>query len=74
VSSEDSKALMVPIELGCGVVVGPLFVSSFTAIGARREDTTGGVTRSVPSRMAAGAASRSHRRGSGEADRLPCHL
>lgn len=35
-SSEESKALMVPIELACGVVAGPLFVSSFTAIGARR--------------------------------------
>jgi hypothetical protein len=32
-SSEESKALMVPIELACGVVAGPLFVSSFTAIG-----------------------------------------
>jgi hypothetical protein len=36
VSSQESKALMVPIELACGVVAGPLFVSSFTAIGARR--------------------------------------
>lgn len=35
-SSEESKALMVPIELACGVVAGPLFVSGFTAIGARR--------------------------------------
>lgn len=35
-SSDESKAPMVPIELACGVVAGPLFVSSFTAIGARR--------------------------------------
>lgn len=27
---------MVPVELACGVAAGPLFVSSFTAIGARR--------------------------------------
>lgn len=27
---------MVPTELACGVVAGPLFVGSFTAIGARR--------------------------------------
>jgi hypothetical protein len=32
VSAGPCKAL----EIGCGVVAGPLFVSSFTAIGARR--------------------------------------
>jgi Protein of unknown function (DUF998) len=32
----QSKALVVPTEIACGVVAGPLFVSSFTVIGARR--------------------------------------
>jgi hypothetical protein len=31
-----SKALVVPSEIACGVLAGPLFVSSFTVIGARR--------------------------------------
>jgi uncharacterized protein DUF998 len=35
-STGQIKALVVPIEIACGVVAGPLFVSSFTAIGARR--------------------------------------
>lgn len=32
----QSNAPAVPTEIACGVVAGPLFVSSFTAIGARR--------------------------------------
>jgi Protein of unknown function (DUF998) len=36
VSAGQSKALVVPTEIACGVVAGPLFVSSFTVIGARR--------------------------------------
>ncbi len=36
VSAGQSNALVVPAEIACGVVAGPLFVSSFTAIGARR--------------------------------------
>jgi hypothetical protein len=35
-SAGQSKALVVGTEIACGVVAGPLFVSSFTAIGARR--------------------------------------
>ena len=35
-SAGPSKALVVPTEIACGVVAGPLFVSSFTVIGARR--------------------------------------
>jgi hypothetical protein len=31
-----SSAGALPLEIACGVVAGPLFVSSFTAIGARR--------------------------------------
>jgi Protein of unknown function (DUF998) len=34
--STGSKAVVVPTEIACGVVAGPLFVSSFTVIGARR--------------------------------------
>ena len=36
VSAAESQALMVPIELACGVVAGPMFVATFTVIGARR--------------------------------------
>jgi Protein of unknown function (DUF998) len=36
VSAGPSKALVVSTEIGCGVVAGPLFVSSFTVLGARR--------------------------------------
>lgn len=35
-SAGPSKALVVPTEIACGVVAGPLFVSSFTVIGTRR--------------------------------------
>jgi hypothetical protein len=35
-SAGHSKALVVPTEIACGVVAGPLFVTGFTAIGARR--------------------------------------
>ena len=35
-SAGHSTALVVPTEIACGVVAGPLFVSSFTVIGARR--------------------------------------
>ena len=35
-SAGPSKALVVPTEIACGVVAGPLFVGSFTVIGARR--------------------------------------
>ena len=35
-STGPSKALVVPTEIACGVVAGPLFVSSFAVIGARR--------------------------------------
>jgi hypothetical protein len=35
-SPGQSKALVVPTEIACGVIAGPLFVTSFTAIGARR--------------------------------------
>jgi len=35
-STGPSKALAVSTEIACGVVAGPLFVSSFTVIGARR--------------------------------------
>ena len=35
-SAGPSNALVVPTEIACGVVAGPLFVSSFTVIGARR--------------------------------------
>ncbi len=35
-SAGSRKALVVPSEIACGVVAGPLFVSSFTVIGARR--------------------------------------
>jgi Protein of unknown function (DUF998) len=35
-SAGQSKALVVATEVACGVVAGPLFVSSFTVIGARR--------------------------------------
>jgi Protein of unknown function (DUF998) len=34
--ADDRNGLIVPMELPCGVVAGPLFVSGFTAIGARR--------------------------------------
>lgn len=36
VSAHKTPALIVPMELACGVVAGPMFVVSFTAIGARR--------------------------------------
>jgi len=32
----QSEARVVPTEIACGLVAGPLFVGSFTAIGARR--------------------------------------
>ncbi len=32
----QNEGLVVPAEIACGVVAGPLFVSSFVAIGARR--------------------------------------
>lgn len=35
-SSGQRKSRVVPAELACGVAAGPLFVGSFTAIGARR--------------------------------------
>ena len=35
-SAGQSKALVVPTKVACGVVAGPLFVSSFAVIGARR--------------------------------------
>lgn len=35
-SSGRWKSRLVPAELACGVAAGPLFVSSFTAIGTRR--------------------------------------
>ena len=35
-STGPNKALVVPTEIACGVIAGPLFVSSFAAIGARR--------------------------------------
>jgi Protein of unknown function (DUF998) len=35
-SAGQSAALVVPTEIACGVVAGPLFVSSFTAIGTTR--------------------------------------
>ncbi len=35
-SAGQSKALVVPTEIACGIVAGPLFVSILTAIGARR--------------------------------------
>ncbi len=35
-SSGQRKSRVVPAELACGVAAGPLFVSGFTAIGARR--------------------------------------
>ena len=35
-STGPTTALLLPTEIACGVVAGPLFVSSFTAIGARR--------------------------------------
>ncbi len=35
-SAGPVKSLVVPTEIACGVVAGPLFVSSFTLIGARR--------------------------------------
>ncbi len=35
-SAGQSKALVVETEIACGIVAGPLFVSSFAAIGARR--------------------------------------
>ena len=35
-SAGQSRLLVVPTEIACGFVAGPLFVSSFTAIGARR--------------------------------------
>lgn len=34
--SGQTKSRVVPAELACGVAAGPLFVSGFTAIGARR--------------------------------------
>jgi Protein of unknown function (DUF998) len=34
--SGQCKSRVVPAELACGVAAGPIFVSSFTAIGARR--------------------------------------
>jgi hypothetical protein len=36
VSAGESNALIVPVELACGVAAGPLFVGGFTTIGARR--------------------------------------
>jgi hypothetical protein len=35
-SAGTSKALVVQAEIACGVVAGPLFVTAFTVIGARR--------------------------------------
>ncbi len=35
-SADQSKTLVIATEIACGVVAGPLFVSGFTAIGARR--------------------------------------
>lgn len=35
-STVPGKTLVVPTQIACGVVAGPLFVSSFTIIGARR--------------------------------------
>jgi hypothetical protein len=35
-STGPSKALAVPAEIACGVVAGPLFMSSFTVIGVKR--------------------------------------